>query len=118
MKTRTRRVEILSLTRPWFLFLSNTYTTNLIKAGGDDEYQGCTTLTFVKPDGSGELGQQCEFSSRTTRLGSRRSLTRSFPSSFPFTLLAHMDWLQDVPWGLRKLLNYLYDRYKTPIYMT
>ncbi|KAL7415189.1 glycoside hydrolase family 1 protein [Mrakia frigida] len=67
----------------------NTYTTNLIKAGGDDEYQGCTTLTFVKPDGSGELGQQ-----------------------------SHMDWLQDVPWGLRKLLNYLYDRYKTPIYMT
>lgn len=40
---------------------SNTYTTNLVKAGGDEEFQGCTTLTFVKPDGSGELGEQCEF---------------------------------------------------------
>lgn len=29
-----------------------------------------------------------------------------------------MDWLQDVPWGLRKLLNYLYDRYQKPIFMT
>ena len=46
-------------------------------------------MTFVKPDGSGELGQQ-----------------------------SHMDWLQDVPWGLRKLLNYLYDRYQKPIFMT
>lgn len=34
-----------------------------------------------------------------------------------------MGWLQDVPWGLRRLLNYLSDRYSTgpnkiPIYMT
>lgn len=97
---------------------SNTYTTNLVKSNDSpdaDEYQGCTTLTFVKPDGSGELGQQCTFRpSRTPSLPSR--LLTSYSTLVSTT--AHMDWLQDVPWGLRKLLNYLYDRYKKPIYMT
>jgi beta-glucosidase len=34
------------------------------------------------------------------------------------TPTAQLGWLRDVPWGLRKLLNYLADRYKKPIYMT
>lgn len=32
--------------------------------------------------------------------------------------LASLGWLRDVPWGLRAMLNYLYKRYKLPIYMT
>jgi hypothetical protein len=55
---------------------SNTYTTNLVKAGGDDEFQGCTTLTFVKPDGSGELGEQCQFNAS-------RFATKLGPDPFP-----------------------------------
>jgi hypothetical protein len=27
-------------------------------------------------------------------------------------------WLQDVPWGFRALLNYLFARYQKPIYVT
>ncbi|CDZ98434.1 glycoside hydrolase family 1 protein [Phaffia rhodozyma] len=68
----------------------NTYTTNTIVAGGCDEFDGNAILSFQRPDGSGrELGVQSE-----------------------------ADWLQDVPWGLRALLNYLYKRYKLPIFMT
>lgn len=29
-----------------------------------------------------------------------------------------MGWHRSVPWGCRKMLNYLWDKYKTPIYMT
>lgn len=29
-----------------------------------------------------------------------------------------MDWLRSTPFGFRKLLNYIYKRYKTPIFMT
>merc|ERR1719322_2126390 len=28
------------------------------------------------------------------------------------------DWFYSVPWGMRKLLNWVYDRYKTPIVIT
>ncbi|KAI0657621.1 beta-glucosidase 1B [Cubamyces menziesii] len=66
----------------------NTYTTNLCKAGGDDEFQGKTEYTFTRPDGS-QLGTQ-----------------------------AHCAWLQDYPEGFRQLLNYLWKRYKHPIYVT
>jgi len=66
----------------------NCYTSNLIKAGGDDEFQGNATFTFTRPDGT-DLGNQSECA-----------------------------WLQDYPVGFRKHLNYLWDRYKTPIYMT
>ncbi|KAH8102097.1 beta-glucosidase 1B [Cristinia sonorae] len=66
----------------------NTYTTNLCKAGGDDEFQGKTEYTFTRPDGT-QLGTQ-----------------------------AHCAWLQDYPQGFRDLLNYLYNRYKLPIYVT
>ncbi|WWC73867.1 uncharacterized protein I206_107839 [Kwoniella pini CBS 10737] len=67
----------------------NTYTTNTIKAEkSDDEFAGYTTMGFDKPDGS-MIGP---------------------PSQ--------LGWLRDVPWGLRKLLNYLHQRYKMPIYMT
>ncbi|WWD22919.1 hypothetical protein CI109_107414 [Kwoniella shandongensis] len=67
----------------------NTYTTNTIKAiRSDDEFAGFTTMAFDKPDGS--------FIGPKSALG----------------------WLRDVPWGLRKLLNYLYSRYEKPIYMT
>ncbi|OJT04042.1 Beta-glucosidase 1B [Trametes pubescens] len=66
----------------------NTYTTNLCKAGGDDEFQGKVEYTFTRPDGS-QLGTQ-----------------------------AHCAWLQDYPEGFRQLLNYLWKRYKHPIYVT
>jgi len=66
----------------------NTYTTNLCKAGGDDEFQGLTEYTFIRPDGT-QLGTQ-----------------------------AHCAWLQTYPQGFRELLNYLYKRYQKPIYVT
>ncbi|KDQ09206.1 glycoside hydrolase family 1 protein [Botryobasidium botryosum FD-172 SS1] len=66
----------------------NTYTTNLIKAGGNDEFQGRSEYTFTRSDGS-QLGTQ-----------------------------AHCFWLQSYPSGFRSLLNYLYKRYKLPIYVT
>ncbi|VDB86437.1 unnamed protein product [Peniophora sp. CBMAI 1063] len=66
----------------------NTYTTNLCKAGGDDEFQGLVEYTFTRPDGT-QLGTQ-----------------------------AHCAWLQTYPEGFRDLLNYLYKRYKKPIYVT
>ncbi|KAL6298950.1 beta-glucosidase 1B [Sparassis latifolia] len=66
----------------------NTYTTNLCKAGGDDEFQGKVEYTFTRPDGT-QLGTQ-----------------------------AHCAWLQDYPEGFRDLLNYLWKRYRKPIYVT
>ncbi|KDQ32486.1 glycoside hydrolase family 1 protein [Pleurotus ostreatus PC15] len=66
----------------------NTYTTNLARAGGDDEFQGLVDYTFTRPDGS-QLGVQAECA-----------------------------WLQDYPDGFRSLLNYLWKRYKTPIFVT
>ncbi|KIJ28561.1 glycoside hydrolase family 1 protein [Sphaerobolus stellatus SS14] len=66
----------------------NTYTTNLIKAGGKDEFQGNTQYTFTRPDG--------------TQLGTH----------------AHSPWLQSYPDGFRALLNYLYKKYQKPIYVT
>ncbi|KIJ64974.1 glycoside hydrolase family 1 protein [Hydnomerulius pinastri MD-312] len=66
----------------------NTYTTNLCRAGGDDEFQGFVEYTFIRPDGT-QLGTQ-----------------------------AHCAWLQDYPQGFRDLLNYLWKRYKLPIYVT
>jgi len=66
----------------------NTYTTNLCRAGGDDEFQGFVDYTFTRPDGT-QLGTQ-----------------------------AHCAWLQDYAPGFRSLLNYLYKRYRMPIYVT
>ncbi|KAK0229748.1 glycoside hydrolase family 1 protein [Armillaria nabsnona] len=66
----------------------NTYTTNLCRASGDDEFQGLVDYTFTRPDGS-QLGTQ-----------------------------AHCAWLQDYPQGFRALLNYLWNRYHMPIYVT
>jgi beta-glucosidase/6-phospho-beta-glucosidase/beta-galactosidase len=31
---------------------------------------------------------------------------------------AELSWLRCVPWGMRKLLNYIYKKYQTPIYIT
>ncbi|KAJ3732805.1 glycoside hydrolase family 1 protein [Lentinula guzmanii] len=66
----------------------NTYTTNLCRAGGDDEFQGLVDYTFTRPDGT-QLGKQ-----------------------------AHCAWLQDYPEGFRSLLSYLWNRYHMPIYVT
>ncbi|KAG5636252.1 Beta-glucosidase 1B [Sphagnurus paluster] len=66
----------------------NTYTTNLARAGGDDEFQGNVDYTFTRPDGT-QLGNQ-----------------------------AHCAWLQDYPEGFRALLNYLWKKYNTPIFVT
>ncbi|KAJ7605036.1 glycoside hydrolase family 1 protein [Mycena polygramma] len=66
----------------------NTYTTNLCRAGGDDEFQGLVDYTFTRPDGT-QLGKQ-----------------------------AHCAWLQDYPEGFRSLLNYLWKKYRMPIYVT
>lgn len=56
----------------------NTYTTCLVKNGGDDEFQGNTIYTFTRPDGT-DLGCQ-----------------------------AQCGWLQAYAPGFRDLLNYLY----------
>ncbi|KAG9125499.1 Beta-glucosidase 1B [Ceratobasidium sp. 392] len=66
----------------------NTYTTNLCKAGGSDEFQGLVDYTFTRPDGT-QLGTQ-----------------------------AHCAWLQAHPEGFRKLLNHIYKKYKLPIFVT
>ncbi|KAB5590216.1 Beta-glucosidase [Ceratobasidium theobromae] len=66
----------------------NTYTTNLCKAGGSDEFQGFVDYTFTRPDGT-QLGCQ-----------------------------AHCAWLQTYPDGFRDLLNYIWKKYKLPIYVT
>ncbi|KAG6864603.1 Beta-glucosidase 1B [Blastosporella zonata] len=66
----------------------NTYTTNLARAGGNDEFQGNVEYTFTRPDGT-QLGTQ-----------------------------AQSAWLQDYPEGLRALLNYVWKKYKMPIYIT
>lgn len=66
----------------------NTYTTNLAKAGGSDEFQGNVDYTFTRADGT-QLGTQ-----------------------------AHCAWLQTYPEGFRALLNYIWKRYKLPIYVT
>lgn len=66
----------------------NTYTSNLIREGGSDRYKGKTQSTFVRPDGT-ELGPK-----------------------------SHVDWLQDYAPGFRHLLNYLWETYKTPIFVT
>ncbi|KAG5648404.1 hypothetical protein DXG03_004978 [Asterophora parasitica] len=59
-----------------------------VGAGGDDEFQGNVDYTFTRPDGT-QLGTQ-----------------------------AHCAWLQDYPDGFRQLLNYLWKKYKTPIFVT
>ncbi|OCH93919.1 beta-glucosidase 1A [Obba rivulosa] len=66
----------------------NTYTTQVVKAGGDDESNGFVKTGFTRQDGS-QLGTQ-----------------------------AHVPWLQTYPPGFRLLLNYLWDSYKLPIYVT
>ncbi|KAG2085397.1 glycoside hydrolase family 1 protein [Suillus discolor] len=66
----------------------NTYTTYFCRSGGDDEFQGFAEYTFIRPDGT-QLGTQ-----------------------------AHCAWLQDYPEGFRDLLNYIWKRYKLPIYVT
>ncbi|PSR73245.1 hypothetical protein PHLCEN_2v10905 [Hermanssonia centrifuga] len=58
------------------------------EAGGEDEFQGHVEYTFTRPDGT-QLGTQ-----------------------------AHCAWLQDYAPGFRDLLNYLYKRYRKPIYVT
>ncbi|OSD08205.1 glycoside hydrolase family 1 protein [Trametes coccinea BRFM310] len=66
----------------------NTYTSQLVKDGGDNEIQGKIKYTFTRPDGT-QLGKQ-----------------------------SHVPWLQSFPQGFRSLLNYLWETYKMPIYVT
>ncbi|KAI0777253.1 beta-glucosidase 1A [Trametes elegans] len=66
----------------------NTYTTQLVQDGGDNEIQGNVKYTFTKPDGT-QLGKE-----------------------------SHVSWLQSYPPGFRALLNYLWETYKLPIYVT
>ncbi|CDO75757.1 hypothetical protein BN946_scf184921.g33 [Trametes cinnabarina] len=66
----------------------NTYTSQLVKDGGDNEIQGKVKYTFTRPDGT-QLGKQ-----------------------------SHVPWLQSYPSGFRSLLNYLWKTYKLPIYVT
>ncbi|KAF4616421.1 hypothetical protein D9613_008476 [Agrocybe pediades] len=66
----------------------NTYTTNLVQAGGTDELNGKVKTTFTRPDGT-QLGTQ-----------------------------AHVSWLQTYAPGFRILLNYLWKTYGKPIYVT
>ncbi|KAI0646480.1 beta-glucosidase 1A [Trametes meyenii] len=66
----------------------NTYTSQLVQDGGDNEIQGNVKYTFTRPDG--------------TQLGKK----------------AHVPWLQSYPPGFRSLLNHLWETYKLPIYVT
>ena len=68
----------------------NTYTTNPAREGGHtgDESQGRAEYTFTRPDGT-QLGTQ-----------------------------AHCAWLQTYAPGFRALLNYLWNRYHMPIYVS
>ncbi|RDB27621.1 Beta-glucosidase 1B [Hypsizygus marmoreus] len=66
----------------------NTYTSNLVQPGGNDEFNGKVTTGFVRPDGT-QLGTQ-----------------------------AHVPWLQSYAPGFRALLNYLWKTYKKPVYVT
>ncbi|KAI0371234.1 beta-glucosidase 1A [Pilatotrama ljubarskyi] len=66
----------------------NTYTTQLVREGGNNEIQGHVKYTFTRPDGT-QLGKQ-----------------------------SHVPWLQSYPPGFRSLLNYLWETYKLPIYVT
>lgn len=40
-------------------FGANTYTTNIVQAGGDDESAGNSKLSFTDKDGQ-EIGWECE----------------------------------------------------------
>ncbi len=70
----------------------NHYTTNLIKDRKEPadimDVEGNTSSTFTRPDGT-QLGPQSE-----------------------------SGWMQVVPWGIRKLLKWVYDRYRVPIIIT
>lgn len=66
----------------------NTYTSQVVKAGGGDETNGYITVGFTRKDGT-QLGTQ-----------------------------AHVSWLQTYPPGFRSLLNYLWKTYEKPIYVT
>ncbi|KIM54154.1 glycoside hydrolase family 1 protein [Scleroderma citrinum Foug A] len=80
--------EIQAITGPSDFYRMNTYTMNLCRAGGTDELQGLVNYMFNRPDGT-QLGTQ-----------------------------ANCSWLQDYPEGFRQLLNYIWNRYKHPIYVT
>ncbi|EPS97428.1 hypothetical protein FOMPIDRAFT_48442 [Fomitopsis schrenkii] len=66
----------------------NTYTSQLVKEGGTDETNGYITVGHTRADG--------------TQLGT----------------VAHCTWLQTYPPGFRSLLNYLWETYEKPIYVT
>ncbi|KAF9260580.1 glycoside hydrolase family 1 protein [Marasmius fiardii PR-910] len=66
----------------------NSYTSNLVRPGGNDEFNGKVRTIFTRKDGS-QLGTQ-----------------------------AHVPWLQSYPDGFRELLNYIWKTYKKPIYIT
>ena len=70
----------------------NTYTSDYIKHKSTPasvlDYMGNVEITKIGQDGK-EMGPQAE--------------------SF---------WLQDVPWGFRKILNWAWNRYGLPIYVT
>jgi len=66
----------------------NTYSTSLVQEGGTDEFNGKVNTGFVKKDG-----------------------TDLAPPS-------HVNWLRTYPLGFRALLNWVWDNYKTPIYIT
>lgn len=69
-------------------FGMNTYTTQIVKPGGNDEFNGKVKTTFTRADGT-QLGTQ-----------------------------AHVPWLQTYAPGFRSLLNYLHKTYNKPIYVT
>lgn len=65
----------------------NTYTTNLTKAGGDDEFQGKSDYTFTRADGT-QLGTQGNDDSDYERLDFLLINHVSYVSA------AHCAWLQ------------------------
>ncbi|THG95264.1 hypothetical protein EW026_g6363 [Hermanssonia centrifuga] len=80
----------------------NTYTTNLCKAGGEDEFQGHVEYTFTRPDGT-QLGTQAHCAwLQDCECGVDLCLAEE--DILTATLLAGGI---DAP-GFRDLLNYLY----------
>ncbi|KAH8829764.1 intracellular family 1 beta glucosidase [Flagelloscypha sp. PMI_526] len=77
--------EIQSIRGSSDFFGLNTYTSNLIKDGGENEFNGKVTPTFTRPDGT-QLGTQGD-----------------------------VHWLQSYGPGFRSLLNYVAKTYEKPI---
>ncbi|CAK5280819.1 unnamed protein product [Mycena citricolor] len=85
----------------------NTYTTNLCRAGGDDEFQGLVDYTFTRPDGT-QLGTQ------GAPLCMAPRLSPGIPGSSELPMEGEC---AGISWPLTTI-SCLFQRYRTPLYVT